>query len=235
MSAALLGASWRAVGRRTPVLAPALAGVVLLASATPLLDGGYAGTVLHGLILLGGAVLIGATDDPSAEICATSPYSCRTRTALRLSIGASLAVPLLGAGLLVVHLRRPGLPLGPFVVEAVGVCLVAVALGVGVRAWLDLAHPAYLATVGLIGVALAAFVLPRAWMLLDPQPWGPPWAGARWRWLGVAVLAVGLALAATADPADRVRGPRRTRRPAANLSGERAPGPPPPERDAIDE
>ncbi|GAA3649975.1 hypothetical protein GCM10022237_07150 [Nocardioides ginsengisoli] len=195
----LVAASWRAVGRRTPVLAPATAAVLLLAVTWPLQDGRYAGHVLHGLVLLSATVLIGATDDPAAEICATSPHVLRLRTALRVLTGSAVALPVLAGGLTLVHLRCPQLPLTPYVVEAAGLCLVALALGVGLRAWLDLAHPSYAASIGLIGIALVAFLLPQGWGLLEPQPWGPPWAATRWRWLAVGLVAVGLSLAATAD------------------------------------
>jgi hypothetical protein len=199
----LIAASWRAVGRRTPVLAPATAAVLLLVASWSLQDGRYAGHVLHGLILLSATALIGATDDPAAEICATSPYALRLRTALRVLAGSGVALPVLAGGLALVHGRNPGLPLTPYVVEAAGVCLVALALGVCLRAWLDLAHPAYAASIGLIGLALVAFLLPQGWGLLEPQPWGPPWAATRWRWLAVGLAAAGVALAATADRADR--------------------------------
>ena len=199
----LVAASWRAVGRRTPVLVPASAAVLLLVVTLPIQDGGHAGQILHGLILLVAAALIGATDDPAAEICATSPYVLRLRTALRVLTGSAVALPILVGGFTLVDRRNPGLPLTPYVIEAAGLCLVALTLGVGLRAWLDLAHPAYAASIGLIGVALAAYLLPQGWGLLEPQPWGPPWAAARWRWLAVGVVAAGLTLAATADRAER--------------------------------
>jgi hypothetical protein len=39
--------------------------------------------------------------------------------------------------------------------------------------------------------------------MVDPQPWGPPYSAALWRWLGLALVAGGVLLAAVRDPLDR--------------------------------
>ena len=49
-------------------------------------------------------------------------------------------------------------------------------------------------------------VLPQTWAMVDPQPWGPPYEAALWRWVGFALVAAAVLVFAVRDPLDR--GPR---------------------------
>jgi hypothetical protein len=49
--------------------------------------------------------------------------------------------------------------------------------------------------------------LPIGWVLVDAQPWGPPWEATMLRWAAVVLLAAAVLALALRDPWDR--GPAR--------------------------
>lgn len=194
----LLGASWLVV-RRVPLFAPCAAVLVLVVVTWPWLDSGHATEVLHGASVLLACACAGATDDPAGEIAAASPYPARVRTAARLVAALGVIVPVYAAAAVVAHVRFAPTPSTALTLEAVGYAVAAVAIGSALRAWRDLLTPSYAASVGLLGVALATFMLPRGWTMVDPQTWGPPWTAAELRWTALVLFGVGVLSAALRD------------------------------------
>jgi hypothetical protein len=196
----LLSASWLAV-RRAPLIAPSLAAIVLVAATWPWQDSGRATDVLNGLAVLLACAWAGTTDDPAGEIAAASPYPLRVRATARLAVGLAGVIPIYVVGAVVAQARFAPTPLTALLVEAVGYGVAAVAIGSALRAWRDQHAPSYMASIGLLGVALATFVLPRGWQMVGPQPWGPPWTAALLRWTALVLLGAGILCAALRDRA----------------------------------
>jgi hypothetical protein len=198
---ALVGASWLAV-RRTPLIVPALAALGLVAVTYPWQESGHAVGVMHGVILLAGAAWAATTDDPSGEVLAGSPFPLRRRACARLVAGLLVVLPVYVVGAIVAESRFSDTPLLPLAVEGAGYLVAAVAIGSAFRAAGHL-MPSYLAMVGLVGLAVTTYVLPRGWTMVDPQPWGPPLTAACARWAGLGLLAVAVLVLALRDPANR--------------------------------
>jgi hypothetical protein len=198
----LLAASWLAV-RRAPLLAPALAAVVLVAVSWPWQDSGRAIDVLNGLAVLLACAWAGTTDDPAGEVAAAAPYPLGVRATARLVVGLAVVVPIYVVGAVVAQARFAPTPLTAQLAEAVGYGVAAVAIGSALRAWRDQHAPSYAASVALLGVALATFMLPRGWDMVGPQTWGPPWTAALLRWTALVLLGIGIIIAALRDPAAR--------------------------------
>lgn len=203
MTPALLSASWLAV-RRTPLLLPLGAAVALVLTTLPWAD--RATQVVHGVGVLVACALAATTDDPAAEIAAATPPERRTRTAFRILAGALVALPVLLVGLAVAEVRFSATPLIALGPEVAGYGLLALAVGTGLRAWAGQPAPAYSASIAVLVIVLATWMLPRGWTMVDPQPWGPPLEAALLRWLAVALLALAVLAAALRDPAGAVRG-----------------------------
>jgi hypothetical protein len=195
----LVAASWLAV-RRPPLLVPLGVAVLVVGGTVPLLDDGYATEVLHGVGLLVACAMAGATDDPSAEVVAAAPRPRWVRTLARLLVGVVPALLVLLVAVALAGWRAGSTPALVAVSEAVGLVLVAVAVGAVLRA-LGRPVPAYPAMVGLVLLWAGSQALPRGWVLLDPQPWGPPLEAALLRWAAVALLALGVLCLALRDPA----------------------------------
>jgi len=202
VTGSLLRASWRAV-RRPPLLVPCGAAAGLVAGSFPWQDSGQAVPVLHGVVVLGACALAATTDDPAGEIVAASPYSRSTRTLVRMLAGAAVVLPLLALAAAVAETRFAGTPLVLVGFEALGYALVGTAIGAGLRAWTGRQAPGYTAVIGLLGVVLATYFLPRGWGMVDQQSWGPPLEAALLRWTALALLASGVLALALRDPAAR--------------------------------
>ncbi|WP_148573916.1 hypothetical protein [Nocardioides caldifontis] len=204
----LLAASWLAV-RRPPVLAPLGVALLLVAATVPWQDT-HGAQVVHGVAVLAACALAGATDDPGAEVAAASPYPRSLRTAARLGVAAALTVPVVLAAVLVADHRNPWLPLSLLGVELLGFTLLGATLGAVLRAR-GLAMPAYPAVIGVVVLAVLVRQVPHGWVLVDAQPWGPPWEATMLRWVAVLVLAAAVLALALRDPWDAVRVPGRDR------------------------
>jgi hypothetical protein len=196
MTAALLSASWLAV-RRAPLLAPLAAAAVLMLATLPWPD--RSGLVVHGVGVLVACALAATTDDPAAEVAAATPPRRRTRTAFRMLAGLLVAVPVLIVGLIAAELRSATTFLVALAPEVLGYGLLALAAGAALRAWAGVPLPAYPASVAVLVIALATWMLPRRWTMVDPQPWGPPLEAALYRWLAVVLLALAVLTAALRD------------------------------------
>jgi hypothetical protein len=214
---ALLTASWLAV-RRVPLLAPTSAAVLLVVLTWPWQDTGTAIPVMNGLAILLACAWAGTIDDPVSEIAAASRYPRHIRVAARLTVGLAIVVPVYLAGALVAQLRFAPTPQPLMLLEAVGYALAAVAIGAGLLAWRAQFMPSYAASVGLLGLALTTYLLPREWAMVNAQTWGPPLTAAALRWTALILFALGILGAALRDPAQagRRRAPSNnpTRQPA---------------------
>lgn len=196
---ALVAASWLAV---RPARLAALAGAagILVAATAPWQDSGHAIPVMHGVALLVACVVALCTDDPAAEVVAATPHTRRTRTLLRVAVGLSVAVPTYLVAAVVAEARFSPSPLLALGVEAGAYLLLAAALGAALRAR-GLHAPGYPTVLALLALTFALGHLPREYLMVDPQTWGPPWEAALIRWGAVALLALGLLAMALRDPA----------------------------------
>lgn len=201
---AVVAVSWWLV-RRPGLVTPAAAALVLLVATAPVLDDGYGLQVLRGVSLLLAAALAAATDDPSGEVLAASPYPRSVRSGARVlaALGVVLPVWLLAAGL--VEARAPEVPVLGVGVEALALGAAAVATGFGLRAWRDQHAASFLATLGVVGLTFATAAAPRWYALQQGQTWGPPWQAAQFRWSGLVLVALGIAALALRDPSARGR------------------------------
>lgn len=192
--------AWLAL-RRRPFLMPSGAALGLAVVTVPWHDS-HGVLVLHGVSVLSAAALAAATDDPMGEVADGAPTRRGRRTGVRVGLALAVVLPLTGLAALAVELREAVTPVTPALVAAVGWSLLAVALGTGLRAWRGVTTPAYPAAVGLLVAVVAAQMVPRGWTLVDPQPFGPPWESALWRWAGLSLVLVGITGLALRDPAE---------------------------------
>ncbi len=183
-----------------PVL---LAAVALVAGTVPWQDDGHATSVVHGVVLLVALALALSFDDPTGDVAVAAPVSRRTWTAARLVAALGLALPVLVLALVVGRVRFPWLPLAGLLAESVATLLAAVAVVAALRAWRGLHLPAYPAVAGVLLVGLLVRLSPRGWTMVDPQPWGPPYEAALWRWLGLGLVLLAVLVLAVRDPLDR--------------------------------
>ena len=199
MTAQLVRASAYAV-LGWPLLGPAVAAVALALASWPVLDDGWALSVLRGLGVVLACGWVATVDDPSGEVLAASPYPRWVRTLVRVSVGLAVVVPawLLAAG--IVAARTDGLPVWGIGLEALALGVGGVAVAAGLRAWHGLLAPSAVAVPCVVGLALLTSRAPAGFRLLQEQVWGPPWEASQVRW--AAVLLVGLAVVAAAlqDP-----------------------------------
>jgi hypothetical protein len=198
---AVVTASWRAV-RPARVGAVAAAAAVLVAGTVAWQDEGYAVPVMHGVVLLAACVLALCADDPAAEVVAAAPVPRGVRTLVRLGLGAAVAVPVFVGAALVAELRYEATPLLVLAAEAAAIALAAAALGSVIRARGRHA-PAYPTVLGLLVLVFALDQLPLNYLMIDPQPWGPPLEAALIRWAALALLCVAGLVWALRDPARR--------------------------------
>lgn len=199
MTAALLAASWRVV-RRSGLLIPVAAACVLVTVTVHLFDDGYAAQVLRGVGVLLACAWASAMDDPMGEVAAGSAYPRRVRSAARAAVGLAVVAPLWAGTALLAEGRTEELSLLPLALEAAGLGLTGVAGAAGLRAWSDRHQPSYLVVPALVALAVGINSLPRGWAMVPFQTWGPPWEAAQVRWAALALLCVGLLVAALRDP-----------------------------------
>ena len=195
----LLPAAWRSVVRGHLVLPLAAAGL-LVAVTLPWPQ--HAVAVMHGVAVLVGCAFATALDDPQGDVTTATPLRRRTWTAARLLATAGAGLPVLAGSLLALRLRSDSLPVAVLVAESLGYLLAAVAVAATLRARRTFL-PSYPAVAGVLVVAVLTYALPRAWVMVDPQPWGPPYDAALWRWLGLGLVAAGVLAAAVRDPLER--------------------------------
>ncbi len=198
----LLPAAWLGV-RHGRLLLPLSASVLLVLATLPWQDEGRATSVMHGVAVLVACAFATALDDPCGDLTTAAPARRSAWTGARLAAVSAVALPVLVAATLVARWRFAPLPLAGVVAEAAGYLLAGVAVAAALRAWRGTQLPSYPAVVGVLLVAMLTYALPRSWAMVDPQPWGPPYAAALWRWLGLVLLALACVLAAVRDPLDR--------------------------------
>lgn len=197
----LLPAAWLAV-RRGQLVVPLAAASLLVVATLPWQE--RATSVMHGVAVLVACAFASALDDPSGDVATAAPVRRATWTWARLAAVGAAALPVLLVATLVARLRFTPLPLAVVLAEAAGYLLAAVAVAAVLRARRTFL-PSYPAVAGVLVVALVTYAMPRGWTMVDPQPWGPPYEAALWRWLGFALLAAGLLAAAVRDPLARGR------------------------------
>ncbi len=180
-----------------------VAAAVLVAATVPWQDGGLATSVVHLVVVLAALALALSFDDPTGDVTTAAPVPRSTWTAARALATLGWVLPVLATGFLVARLRFPPLPGWGLLAESVGHLVAALAVVAGLRAWRGTHLPAYPAVVGVLLVALLTRALPRAWAMVDPQPWGPPYEAALWRWLGFVLVALAVLALAVRDPLDR--------------------------------
>ena len=201
---AVLPAAWLGV-RHGWLPLPVLAAVALVLSTLPWQDEGKAVPVLHGVAVLLACAMASCLDDPSHDLAAAAPVPLRTRTAGRVLVAGAFVLPVLVAAFAVARWRFAPLPVAGLAAEAAGYLVAGVTVAAALRAWRGTAVPSYPAVTGVLVVALLTWSLPRGWAMVDPQPWGPPYDAALWRWVGLLLVASASLLAATRDPLDRGR------------------------------
>jgi hypothetical protein len=216
LAPSLLQAS-AAVVRRSGLLVPVGAAVLLVAATAHLFDDGHAGLVLRGTGILLACAWVTTVDDPMGEVAAGSAYPRSTRTLARAMVGLVLVVPVWGAAILLVELRAPELSVLPPALEAAGLGVAGVAIAAGLRAWTNRHQPSYLAIPCVLALAVTIHSLPRSWTMLPLQTWGPPWQAVQLRWTGVILICVAVLVWAVQDPL--ARRPRPHRRVAGSLAG----------------
>lgn len=199
MNGPLVAASWTVV-RRSGLLVPVVATCLLVAATIHLFDDGYAAQVFRGIGLLMACAWASTMDDPMGEVAAGSRYPRSVRSLTRAAVGLAVIVPLWTGMALLGEWRAGDLPLLPLGLEAVGLGLAGIAAAAGLRAWGDRHQPSYLAVPGVVALAVGIDSLPRGWAMVPLQTWGPPWEAAQLRWAALALLCVGLLVAALRDP-----------------------------------
>lgn len=202
MNAVLLGVSWRAI-KRGPLLLAIVAAGVLVGATTPILDDGYAISVLRGaaIVLAGGLAI--ALDDPAADLLAASPTTMAQRWAARLGLAIGLVTVCWALLLAWVSGVAGGLPWLAMSVEAAALGGFAVALAAALRRWRDVREPGPLVAPAVFGAVLAANLLPQRWSLLASDPSGNGWTAAHVRWGAVLMTTLIVVAVAAQDPAVR--------------------------------
>jgi hypothetical protein len=199
MNRSLLAASWLAV-RRTGLLLPAAAAVVLVAATVHVQEDGHAIQVLRGVGILLACAIVAAMDDPAGEVAAASPYPRQVRFLARVTAAASVVLPVWAVAAVVAETRFAPTPVWGLSLEAAAMWLCGLAICAGLRAWTGQLAPSYIAVIGVVALAILSNALPRAWTMVQAQIWGPPWEAAQLRWAGLLLVAVGILARALQDP-----------------------------------
>lgn len=179
--------------RHSPYPAVLGVGALLPAISWGLLDGGSALSILRWTALTVGIALACAIDDPTGEVADGAPVARWRRLGARVllaSVGALIVS--VGAGF-AVHARQPWLPVTSMAFEAIAFGAAGVALAVVLRVGRGIHRPANLVALGMLALMALLSALPRLYGVLEEQTWGPPWEASRIRWLGLALVAVGVA------------------------------------------
>jgi hypothetical protein len=179
------------------------ASVVLVVATVPWQGGGFATSVVHLVVLLTALAVAVSFDDPTGDVATAAPVPRSTWTAARTVVTLERVLPVLVVGFLVAWLRFRPLPGWGLVAETTGHLVAALAVVAGLRAWRGTHLPSYPAGGGVLLVALVTRALPGGWAMVDPQPWGPPYEAALWRWLGLVLVALAVLAVAVRDPLDR--------------------------------
>jgi hypothetical protein len=204
----LLPAAWLAV-RRGQLVVPLAAASLLVVATLPWAD--QAPAVMHGVAVLVACAFASALDDPTGDVATAAPVRRVTWTWARLAAVGAAALPVLLVATLVARLRFAPLPLAVVLAEAAGYLLAAVAVAAVLRARRTFL-PSYPAVAGVLVVALVTYAMPRGWTMVGPQPWGPPYEAALWRWLGFGLVLLAVLGLAVRDPLDRAVTDGRRRR-----------------------
>ena len=208
----VLTGSWWLV-RRPCLLVPAGAALVLVLATAPVLDDGWALRVLRGVGVLLACAWVSATDDPTGEVVAASPYPRHVRTLARVLAAVPPLVLVWVVAAVVVQVRAPETPVLGLGVEVLALGLLGLGIGTALRAWHDLHQPAYAATLGLVLLTVVMSASPRWYALHQTQTWGPPWEAAQLRWWALVLVAAGLVALALHDPLRTAGRHRRLRSP----------------------
>lgn len=190
-----------------------LAVTTLLALTGSALDDPHVAVlVLRGVAVLLAMALALGVDEPSALLLDATPTGLAQRLAGRLALLAAALAPFWVLALATVAAQGADVPVAALTLELAALSALALAVGLTLRRWWQLAEPAALVAPVLFGALLAAYRLPRRLALLEVQLWGPPWVAAHLRWTALLVAALSLLLVAAQDPATaRVRAPRMRR------------------------
>ena len=208
MSRSLVAASWFTV-RRPGLFAPAVAALVLVAVTAHAMDDGHAVQVLRGVGILLACAWVATLDDPSGEVAGASPYPRALRSLFRITAGAFVVLPVWTVAAAVAEVRFAPTPTWGLTLEALALGVGGLGIGAGLRAWAGQMTPSHVALVGVVVLAVAADALPRGWVMVQGQIWGPPWEAAQVRWAALLLCCVGVLVLALRDP---VRTPIRLRK-----------------------
>lgn len=202
-SRSLFAASWWLV-RRPQLFVPVVLALLLTAVSLALMETDYqALRLMRGVGLILACAWVAGVDDPAGEVTAASPYVRSVRTGTRLLVSGVVAVGGWVACALAVELAVPSTPVLGMGVEAFALAALGLAVGTGLRGWRDIHMPSHLAVVGLIALALATSLLPRWYVLIQPQVWGPPWEASLIRWGALGMVGLGVLGLAVLDPLSR--------------------------------
>lgn len=208
MTRSLVAASWFTV-RRPGLFAPAVAALVLVGVTVHAMDDGHAVQVLRGVGILLACGWAATLDDPSGEVAGASPYPRAVRSLFRITAGALVVLPVWTVAAVAADLQFDPTPVWGLTLETLAISVGGLAIGAGLRAWAEQLTPSHLAVVGVVVLAVAINALPRGWVMVQTQVWGPPWEAAQLRWLALLLLAAGILTLALRDP---VRTPIRLRK-----------------------
>jgi hypothetical protein len=200
---ALLDVSWWLV-RRPQLFVPVAVAVLLTVVSLLLMEVDYQGLrLMRGVGLILACAWVAATDDPGGEVTAASPYPRSLRSGTRMLVAGAVVVPAWIGCAVAVQLVVPETPVLGMGAEGLALAALGLALGAGLRAWRDIHSPAHLAVLGLLALALLSNVLPRWYVLVQPQTWGPPWQASLIRWAALGLVGLGVLGLALRDPLAR--------------------------------
>jgi hypothetical protein len=210
MTGSLARASAAAVLRSPAPLLAATAGLLVLVSAQ-YLQGGPEHQVRLGCATLLACALAATAEEPAAEVAAATPRPAWSRGGSRLLLGLVLVVPVAVLSLGTTGAVSEGTSVGVPAVQMLALVSTGPAVGFGFMAW-GRGQPAYAATVGVVCLSAALWLLPLDWSVTKVRP-GLPADDLLLRCAALALLGHGVVAAAWRDPASaRSRHRLRSRR-----------------------